>query len=30
VIDRGMIDDAMAQERPVLHEPKHEISSWKR
>jgi hypothetical protein len=25
VIDGGMVDDAMAQERPVLHKPKHAV-----
>jgi hypothetical protein len=24
MIDRGMIDDAVTKERPVLHEPEHE------
>src|SRR5215510_15442691 len=28
VVDRGMIDDAMAQKRPVLHQPKHGVSPW--
>src|SRR5262245_64259546 len=28
VVDRGVVDDAMAQERPVLHQPKHGVSPW--
>ena len=27
VVDSGMIDDAMAEQRPVLHQPKHGVSS---
>src|SRR5215204_309387 len=27
VLDRGMVDDAMAQERPILHQAKHRHSS---
>jgi hypothetical protein len=25
VVDRGVIDDPMAQKRPILHEPEHGI-----
>jgi hypothetical protein len=25
VVGRGVVDDAVAQERPVLHEPEHGI-----
>jgi hypothetical protein len=25
VVDGGMIDDAMAKERPILHEAEHDI-----
>jgi len=25
VIERGVIDDAMAQKRPVLHQAKHDV-----
>src|SRR5215475_2275129 len=28
VVDRGVVDDAMAQERPVLHQPKHGVFPW--
>src|SRR5262245_59787182 len=27
VIDGGMVDDAMAKQRPILHQPEHGISS---
>src|ERR1700730_6416340 len=28
VVDRGMVDDAMVKERPVLHQPKHGVSPF--
>jgi hypothetical protein len=28
VICRGMVDDAMAKKRPVLHQPEHGVSSY--
>jgi len=27
MVERGVIDDAMAQERPILHKPEHDVSS---
>ncbi len=28
VVDRGVVDDAMAKQRPVLHQPEHGVSPW--
>src|SRR5262249_2974304 len=28
LVDRGVFDDGMAKERPVLHQPKHGVSPW--
>jgi hypothetical protein len=25
VVDRGVVDDAMAEQRPVLHQPEHGV-----
>src|SRR5450830_778335 len=29
MIERGVVDDAMAQQRPILHQPEHCISLFK-
>ena len=29
VLNGGVVDDAMAQKRPILHQTEHRVSSWK-